>query len=134
MVIRVVVEEEKMVNSVANLNISVSNLFVNIMDMLMADITHGVVNNRLPTQKLALVSSLCHSRPIFPLLFSTKSRSRKKLSRRTKGGYLIPFSHILDFLFLHKVLWYLKQARYRWRSANGLFHTLDIIKYVSYFR
>ena len=61
MVIRVVVEEEKMVNSVANLNISVSNLFVNIVDMLMADITHGVVNNRLPTQKLALVSLLCHS-------------------------------------------------------------------------
>ena len=78
MVIRVVVEEEKMVNSVANLNISVSNLFVNIMDMLMADITHGIVNNRLSTQKLALVSLLCHSRPIFPLLFSTKSRARKK--------------------------------------------------------
>ena len=66
-----------MVNSVANLNISVSNLFVNIMDMLMADITHGIVNNRLPTQKLALVSLLCHSRPIFPLLFSTKSRVEK---------------------------------------------------------
>ena len=54
MIICGVVEEEKMVNSVANLNISVSNLFVNIVDMLMADITHGVVNNRLPTQKLAL--------------------------------------------------------------------------------
>ena len=85
MVIRVVVEEEKMVNSVANLNISVSNLFVNIMNMLMADITHGIVNNRLPTQKLALLSLLCHSRPIFPLLFSRKSRPGKKYGNG-KGG------------------------------------------------
>ena len=46
MIIRDVVEEEKMVNSVANLNIDVSNLFVHIMDMLMAEITHALVNDR----------------------------------------------------------------------------------------
>ena len=45
MIIRDVVGKEKMVNSVANLNIDVSNLFVNIMEKLMAKITHGVVNN-----------------------------------------------------------------------------------------
>ena len=46
MIIRDVVGKEKMVISVANLNIDVSNLFVHIMDMLMAEITHGVVNDR----------------------------------------------------------------------------------------
>ena len=49
MVIRVVVEEEKMVNSVANLNIDVSNLFVHIMDILMSDIAHVVDNDQPPT-------------------------------------------------------------------------------------
>ena len=43
--------EEKMVNSVANLNIDVSNLFVNIMDILIADITHELVNDGQPTYK-----------------------------------------------------------------------------------
>ena len=51
MIICGVVEEEKMVNSVANLNISVSNLFVNIMDILIADITHELVNDGQPTYK-----------------------------------------------------------------------------------
>ena len=46
MIIRDVVDEKKMVNSVANLNIDVSNLFVHIMDMLMAEITHGLDNYR----------------------------------------------------------------------------------------
>ena len=46
MIIRDVVNEEKMVNSVANLNIDVSNLFVHIMDTLMAEITHGLVKER----------------------------------------------------------------------------------------
>ena len=84
-IIRDVVDKEKMVKSVANLNIDVSNLFVHIMDKLMAEITHGLVKDRQPTYRLALVSLLCHSRPIFPLLFSRKSRPRKILYRR-KGG------------------------------------------------
>ena len=91
------VNQEKMVNSVANLNIDVSNLCVHIMDMLMAEITHGLVKADNQRKKLALVSLLCHSRPIFPLLFSRKSRTRTKLYRRTKGGNLILFrtvSHI----------------------------------------
>jgi hypothetical protein len=49
MIIRDVVGKEKMVISVANLNIDVSNLFVHIMDKLMADITHGLVQDRQPT-------------------------------------------------------------------------------------
>ena len=49
MIIRDVVAEEKMVNSVANLNIDVSNLFVHIMDVLMAETTHGLVKDRQPT-------------------------------------------------------------------------------------
>ena len=49
MIIRDVVDEKKMVNSVASLNIDVSNLFVHIMDKLMADITHGLVQDRQPT-------------------------------------------------------------------------------------
>ena len=49
MIIRDVVNQEKMVNSVANLNIDVSNLFVHIMDTLMAEITRGKVNDRQPT-------------------------------------------------------------------------------------
>ena len=49
MIIRDVVNQEKMLNSVANLNIDVSNLFVHIMDTLMAEITHGLVNDRQPT-------------------------------------------------------------------------------------
>ena len=46
MIIRDVVAEEKMVNSVANLNIDVANFFVHIMDTLMAEITHGIVKER----------------------------------------------------------------------------------------
>jgi len=46
MIIRDVVDEKKMVNSVANLNIDVSNLFVHIMDTLMAEITHMLGNDR----------------------------------------------------------------------------------------
>ena len=80
-----------MVISVANLNIDVSNLFVHIMDTLMAEITYGIVKDRQPTYKLALVSLLCHSRPIFPLLFSRKSRPRKKLSEGQKVGTLYRF-------------------------------------------
>ena len=49
MIIRDVVEEEKMVNSVANLNIDVSNLFVNIMDIFIAEITRVVDNVQPPT-------------------------------------------------------------------------------------
>ena len=49
MIIRDVVDEKKMVNSAANLNIDVSNLFAHIMDMLMAEITHGLVKDRRPT-------------------------------------------------------------------------------------
>ena len=49
MIIRDVVNEEKMVNSVANLNIDVSNLFVHIMDILMSDIAHVVDNDQPPT-------------------------------------------------------------------------------------
>ena len=64
-----------MVNSIANLNISVSNLFVNIMDMFVAEITRVVDNNQQPTYKLALVSLIFQSRPIFPLLFSRKTRT-----------------------------------------------------------
>jgi hypothetical protein len=45
MIICDVVGKEKMVNSVANLNIDVSNLFVNTRDKLMAKITHDIVNN-----------------------------------------------------------------------------------------
>jgi hypothetical protein len=45
MIIRDVEDEEKMVISVANLNIDVSNLFVNTRDKLMAKITHDIVNN-----------------------------------------------------------------------------------------
>jgi len=85
--------------SVANLNIDVSNLFVHIMDTLMAEITYGIVKDRQPTYKLALVSLLCHSRPIFPLLFSRKSRTRTKLYRRTKGGNLILFR-------IYEILWF----------------------------
>ena len=59
MIIRDVVGKEKMVISVANLNIDVSNLFVHIMDTLMAEITYGIVKDRQPTYKLALVSLLC---------------------------------------------------------------------------
>ena len=46
MIIRDVVDEKKMVNSVANLNIDVSNLFVHIMDTLMAEITRMLGNDR----------------------------------------------------------------------------------------
>ena len=46
MIIRDVVGKEKMVISVANLNIDVSNLFVHIIDILMAEIAHGVVKDR----------------------------------------------------------------------------------------
>ena len=49
MIIRDVVGKEKMVISVANLNIDVSNLFVHIMDKLMAEITYGIVKDRQPT-------------------------------------------------------------------------------------
>ena len=49
MIIRDVVGKEKMVISVANLNIDVSNLCVHIMDKLMAEITHGIVKDRQPT-------------------------------------------------------------------------------------
>jgi len=49
MIIRDVVDEKKMVNSIANLNIDVSNLFVHIMDKLMAEITYELVNERQPT-------------------------------------------------------------------------------------
>ena len=46
MIIRDVVGKEKMVISVANLNIDVSNLFVNIIYIPMAEITHEVVSDR----------------------------------------------------------------------------------------
>ena len=46
MIIRDVIDEKKMVNSVASLNIDVSNLFVHIIDILMAEIAHGVVKDR----------------------------------------------------------------------------------------
>ena len=49
MIICDVVGKEKMVNSVANLNIDVSNLFVHIMDMLLAEITHELVKDLRPT-------------------------------------------------------------------------------------
>ena len=49
MIVRDVVDEKKMVNSVANLNIDLSNLFVHIMDMLLAEITHELVKDRRPT-------------------------------------------------------------------------------------
>ena len=49
MIIRDVVEEEKMVNSVANLNMMVSNFFVNIMDIFIAEITRVIDNNQPPT-------------------------------------------------------------------------------------
>ena len=49
MIIRDVVDEKKMVNSIANLNIDVSNLFVHIMDILMSDIAHVVDNDQPPT-------------------------------------------------------------------------------------
>jgi len=49
MIIRDVVEEEKMVNSVANLNMMVSIFFVNIMDIFIAEITRVIDNNQLPT-------------------------------------------------------------------------------------
>ena len=65
MIIRDVVDEKKMMNSFANLNIDVSNLFVHIMDTLMAEITRGKVNDESSKQNHALVSLLCHSRPIF---------------------------------------------------------------------
>ena len=41
--------DEKVVNSVANLNIYVSNLFVNIMDIFIAEITRVVNNDQPPT-------------------------------------------------------------------------------------
>ena len=49
MITRVVVDEEKMVNSVANLKVDVSNWFVNIVDIFIADIVRMVANDRLPT-------------------------------------------------------------------------------------
>ena len=49
MIIHDVVEEEKMVNSVANLNMMVSNFFVNIMDIFIAEITRVIDNNQPPT-------------------------------------------------------------------------------------
>ena len=49
MITRVVVDEEKMVISVANLKVDVSNWFVNIVDMFIADIVCMVANDRLPT-------------------------------------------------------------------------------------
>ena len=49
MIIRDVVGKEKMVISVANLNIDVSNLCVHIMDKLMAEITYGIVKDRQTT-------------------------------------------------------------------------------------
>ena len=48
MIIRDVVGKEKMVISVANLNIDVSNLFMNIMDIFIAEITYVVVSDRPP--------------------------------------------------------------------------------------
>ena len=48
MITRVVVDEEKMVISVANLNVDVSNLFMNIMDIFIAEITYVVVSDRPP--------------------------------------------------------------------------------------
>ena len=84
MIIRDVVAEEKMVNSVANLNIDVANFFVHIMDMLMAEITHGLVKADNQRKKLALVSLLCHSRPIFPLLFSRKTRTETSYTEGQK--------------------------------------------------
>ena len=49
MIIRDVVDEKKMVNSVANLNIDVSNLFVNIIYIPIAEIAHGLGNDRSST-------------------------------------------------------------------------------------
>ena len=49
MIIFDVVDEAKVVNSVANLNIDVSYLFVHIMDTLIAEIIHVVANDRPPT-------------------------------------------------------------------------------------
>ena len=49
MIIRDVIDEKKMVNSVASLNIDVSNLFVHIMETLMAEIIHGLDKDRQPT-------------------------------------------------------------------------------------
>ena len=46
MIVRDVVDEKKMVNSVANLDIDVSNLFVNIIYIPMAEIAHGLGNDR----------------------------------------------------------------------------------------
>ena len=91
MIIRDVVGKEKMVISVANLNIDVSNLCVHIMDKLMAEITHGIVKDRQPTYKLALVSLLCHSRPIFSLLFSRKTRLEKNYTEGQKMDTLYRF-------------------------------------------
>ena len=88
MIIRDVVDEKKMVNSVANLNIDVSNLFLHIIYIPMAEIAHGVVSDRPSTLKLALVSFIFQSRPIFPLLFSTKSRKREKVRKwERRQGY-----------------------------------------------
>jgi hypothetical protein len=47
--IRDVVQEEKMVNSVANLNIYVSNFFVKIMDIFIAEIARVIDNDQPPT-------------------------------------------------------------------------------------
>ena len=49
MIIRDVVNEEKMVNSVANLNIDVSNISVNTIYTPMPEIAHEVVNYRPAT-------------------------------------------------------------------------------------
>ena len=88
MIIRDVVGKEKMVISVANLNIDVSNLCVHIMDKLMAEITYGIVKDRQPTYKLALVSLLCHSRPIFPLIFKKVEKNNKEARKwERRQGY-----------------------------------------------
>jgi hypothetical protein len=49
MIIFDVVDDLKVVNSVANLNIDVLILFVNIMDIFIAEITHVVVKDQPPT-------------------------------------------------------------------------------------
>jgi len=67
MIIFDVVDEAKVVNSVANLNIDVSYLFVHIMDTLIAEITHVVTNDRPPTLKNCKVPQIFQSRPILPL-------------------------------------------------------------------
>ena len=43
------VVDDKVVNSVANLIIDVSKLFVHIMDTLIAEITNTLTNNQPPT-------------------------------------------------------------------------------------